>query len=80
MQELPDAPEEDPDVRGGGQAHDEARIVKDGYDSDEEADDGRGARRVSAVLVRLQGAGLKVLWYMAQLVARLGVLRRACLA
>jgi hypothetical protein len=51
VQELPDAPEEDPDVRGGGQTHDEGRIVKDGYDSDEEADDGRGARRVSPALV-----------------------------
>ena len=27
---LPDAPEEDPDVRGGGQLHDELNINKDG--------------------------------------------------
>lgn len=34
---LEEAPEEDPDVRGGGVALDERRVVKnDGYDSDEE--------------------------------------------
>ena len=29
-------PEEDMDVRGGGQAAEERRIVKDGYESDDE--------------------------------------------
>jgi hypothetical protein len=33
---LPDAPEPDPDVRGGGRAVEELRAVKDGYDSDDE--------------------------------------------
>jgi histone deacetylase 1/2 len=43
---LPDAPEPDADVRGGGQAADDARVAKadDGYGSDGEA----GARHVSA--------------------------------
>ncbi|KAG2437411.1 hypothetical protein HXX76_006063 [Chlamydomonas incerta] len=34
-------PEEDPDVRGGGQAHDEARRVRDGDESDGEEGSGR---------------------------------------
>ncbi|KAG2453086.1 hypothetical protein HYH02_002418 [Chlamydomonas schloesseri] len=35
-------PEEDPDVRGGGQAHEEARRVRDGDESDGEEGSGRG--------------------------------------
>jgi hypothetical protein len=38
---IPDAPEPDPDVRGGGREHDERRVIKDGYDSDEEPANGR---------------------------------------
>ncbi len=34
-------PEEDMDVRGGGAAADDARIVKPGYESDDEADEKR---------------------------------------
>ena len=34
-----EAPEEDMDIRGGGAAADDARIVKPGYESDDEGDE-----------------------------------------
>lgn len=54
---LPDAPEADPDVRGGGAELDELRVVKDGYDSDEEAAGGRVAERPPPVAESEVGGG-----------------------
>jgi hypothetical protein len=42
---LPDTPEPDPDVRGGGQDLDDLRAVRDGYDSDEEGTGNRVLER-----------------------------------
>lgn len=46
---LPDPPEADPDVRGGGKELDDVRIVKDGYDSDEEGAGNRVVERAPEV-------------------------------
>jgi hypothetical protein len=53
---LPDPPEADPDVRGGGKELNDMRIVKDGYDSDEEGTGNRVVERAPEVGVTEVGA------------------------